>query len=239
MAFRFGWRGPNIVKNGLVLYLDASSPTSYSPYINATTWRDISGNTNNGTLTNGPTFDTANGGSIVFNGSTQYVNCGNNSSLNLTTSLTVCQWIKPSNVSGASTFSHKGDYTTATNNNGWTARVDGSLIKFFLENNNEVLVTSNSNSISVNNIWYYISLWFDGTNAKIFINGSQNGTIVAASIGSSLSEPYEIGRKDHRSSGAITQYFAGNISNVSVYNRALSAQEILQNYNATKTRFGL
>ena len=63
-----GWRGPNIVRDGLVLYLDAGSGTSYSLYTGGVTWRDISGNNNNGTLTNGPTLNSSNGGNIVFDG---------------------------------------------------------------------------------------------------------------------------------------------------------------------------
>ena len=65
-----GASGPDLVQNGLVLALDASDRNSYPG--SGTTWRDMSGNSNNGTLTNGPTFNSANGGSIVFDGSDDY-----------------------------------------------------------------------------------------------------------------------------------------------------------------------
>ena len=69
------WSRPKIVNDGLVLYLDASAPNSYSPYFTPTTWKDLSGNNNNnGTLTNGPTFNSGNGGSIVFDGVNDLVN---------------------------------------------------------------------------------------------------------------------------------------------------------------------
>ena len=64
-------RGPKIVTNGLVLYLDAANKKSYPG--SGTTWTDLSGNNNTGTLTNGPTFDSNNGGSIVFDGTNDYV----------------------------------------------------------------------------------------------------------------------------------------------------------------------
>ena len=68
-------RGPNIVRDGLVFAVDAANPTSYPG--SGTIWKDQTVNQNNGTLTNGPTFDSGNGGSIVFDGSNDYVDCGN------------------------------------------------------------------------------------------------------------------------------------------------------------------
>ena len=77
MAFSYGWRGPNIVKDGLVLYLDAGSPNSYPLINSSTTWKDISGNANNSSLVNTPTFSTTVGGAFTFNGTNQYIDCGN------------------------------------------------------------------------------------------------------------------------------------------------------------------
>ncbi len=87
--------GPNIITNGLILELDAANRKSYPG--SGTTWTDLSGNGNTGTLTNGPTFSSANGGSIVFDGVDDYVNCGNASSLNFerTNSFSFCFWIYP------------------------------------------------------------------------------------------------------------------------------------------------
>ena len=61
----------NIITRGLILHLDASAPSSYPG--SGTTWSDISGNNHVGTLTNGPTFSTDGGGSIVFDGTNDYV----------------------------------------------------------------------------------------------------------------------------------------------------------------------
>lgn len=67
--------GPDIITDGLVFCLDAANSKSYPG--TGTAWTDLSGNDNNGTLTNGPTFDSSNGGSIVFDGVNDQVNCGN------------------------------------------------------------------------------------------------------------------------------------------------------------------
>ena len=72
MAFNYS---PNIITDGLVLYLDAANTKSYPG--SGTTWRDLSKSQLNGTLTNGPTFNSSNGGSIVFDGVDDYVNLGN------------------------------------------------------------------------------------------------------------------------------------------------------------------
>ena len=73
--------GPNVVYNGLVLYLDAANNKSYVS--GSTSWNDLTGNKNVGTLTNGPTFNTGSGGSIVFDGVDDYVNLG--TSINFST----------------------------------------------------------------------------------------------------------------------------------------------------------
>ena len=83
--------GPDIIQDGLVFEVDASDRNSYPT--TGTTWFDLSGNRNNGTLTNGPTFNSANGGSIVFDGTNDFVNCGT-SFTNLTTQLSINLWGK-------------------------------------------------------------------------------------------------------------------------------------------------
>ena len=81
----------NIVTNGLVLNLDAANPRSYPQPYDGTTWADLSGNGNNGTLTNGPTFNAVNGGSIVFDGVDDFIQCTGSLTV---TSATFVSWIK-------------------------------------------------------------------------------------------------------------------------------------------------
>ena len=89
--------GPTVVTNGLVLALDAGDRNSYVS--GSTTWFDLTG-VNNGTLTNGPTFNTGSGGSIVFDGVDDYVNLGANSSNYSRTSFTIDSWVKFTNSGG-------------------------------------------------------------------------------------------------------------------------------------------
>ena len=81
--------GPDIVEDGLVLYLDAGNEESYPG--TGTTWKDLSGNGNDGTLTNGPTFSGDNTGGITFDGSNDYVDCGD---IDITSSFTLSVWFK-------------------------------------------------------------------------------------------------------------------------------------------------
>jgi len=230
---------PPIVTNGLVLYLDAANSKSYVS--GSTTWRDVSGNRNSGSLVGGPTFDSGNGGSIVFDGNDDYVNCGNNSSLNSITTYTVSTWLKLSNSTRNYNpiFCRHSRGTTSSDieiygsSNGVTLahnRNNGGVFSFFY-----------SNALSSNTIVMF-SLTFAANTWTTYINGNLSQTIPLDQNGIAVPNPLV-------SAGYVTdigQFFAapiyyiqGNIYNQTVYNRALSAQEILQNYNATKTRFNL
>ncbi len=85
----------NIVTSGLVLNLDAANPRSYLPPYNGTTWFNLASSSNNGTLTNGPTYNTGSGGSIVFDGVDDYVSCGNNATVQINQG-TILAWIRTS-----------------------------------------------------------------------------------------------------------------------------------------------
>ena len=82
-----------IVLNGLVLYLDAGNPLSYPG--TGTIWTDLSNFGNNGTLINGPTFNSGNGGNIVFDGTNDFVTCG--TAIGKLPNFTISCWIKPNN----------------------------------------------------------------------------------------------------------------------------------------------
>ena len=86
------------------------------------------------------------------------------------------------------------------------------------------------------NIWYYLSMIVNGSTATIYLNGVSDGTRTESFTIGSWNGNYAVGR---RSSDVAQRYFYGNVANVSLYNRALTATEVLRNYNATKTRFGL
>jgi hypothetical protein len=215
--------GPNIVKNGLVLWLDAANTKSYPG--SGTSWTDLSGNGNTGVLTNGPTFSSANNGSIVFDGTNDRVDIAGtviSGSQNFTIEC-ACRSLAAS--TGEYIF---GNYGIGNN---------GIELYFYL---NELILYyggrylfSPDNSI-LSNTWYIVTATRNGNNVALYINGSlsSSGT---NSNSITTNNPYTIGN-GYDFNGEI---FRGNIASVKVYNRALSASEIAQNYNATKARYGL
>ena len=219
---------PRISTDGLVLALDAGNTKSYPG--SGTTWTDLSGNGNNGTLTNGPTYSSANFGSIVFDGSNDKVVISSSSSFAFGTgNLTVTGWgYVTSHINYrilASTRPGNGGFANA-----WHIGTDanGTILLY----SNAFNLQSASNAVPVNQ-WFYWTFTRDTGIGKLFVN-----TIVVAS--GSVTNDYtltQIGIGDFPITGA--EPWSGNIPQVSVYNRALSAAEISQNFNALRGRYGI
>ena len=253
-----GWRGPNIVKEGLVLYLDAASGTSYSPYTSGVTWRDISGNGNNGTLTNGPTYSSANGGNIVFDGVDDYVQNPNRSTITefqYSSSFTIECFARIMENSGtgylitnrASLDGNSTEYT------GWGMCQNAGTIACFIGGYPLLNIDWRNVNISTiqfsNNIfskWAHI-VWTNSPiqgESKIYVNGI-NATNQSFDDNT---PPYIINYNgNHKVTLGMSpadgtpgsHYLSGSISVARVYNKELSAQEVLQNYNSAKSRFNL
>jgi hypothetical protein len=220
--------GVNIVTDGLVLYLDAANSISYVS--GSTVWNDLSRNGNNGTLVNGPTFDSSNGGSIVFNGNTDYVSISN--SIN-PTNITLDFFYKTS-VNWFYEYLASNARDCCGSYKGYELRIEQSIPKFTIWNSTSSSISGNL--ITLNQI-HHISATYDGIEQKIYQNGilvnTENTTL---GIGNPPSYNLAIGAMGHAPS---VYDMTGNIYTSKIYNRALSAQEILQNYNATKSRYGL
>jgi hypothetical protein len=222
-------RGPSkSITSGLVLYLDAANPSSYPG--SGTTWNDLSGNNNHGTLTNGPTFNSANGGSIVFDGTDDFVNVANAASLNATTQ-TINIWHNTT-INPARTATIIGKHDTTGSFNGYN---------IFTQNSAQIKAASGGGATSVGtaggttSVWYFLTLTFsiNGT-ATFYVNGVSNSSAACVNFTMS-SNPLRIGR----SPDSFWSVYTGRIAVVQVYNRVLTATEVLQNYNVTKSRFGL
>ncbi len=214
-----------VVQSGLVLNLDAGASTSYPG--SGTTWTDLSGNGNNGTL-NGPTYNSANGGSIVFDGSNDYVNISVPTSIN---TKTILSFIRVT-ASG-------GDYVVygldANGSDNWFG-VNENLVRLFGTQSSNVNNFSLSGTTNIlTNTWYQIGCTIDGATAKVFLNGVEENSVTQAfTIGAWDSSP-TLGRR-----GSIAQrYFPGSIANLQVYNRVLTAAEIQQNFKALRGRYGI
>lgn len=221
---------PQIVTNGLVLALDAGNIKSYPG--TGTTWFDKSGNGYNGTLTNGPTFSSANGGSIVFDGVNDYITGLNNTFMNGATSGSFEAWINTSNVGSPYYMIYNTIIGKASGpDNGFGFNNNGTLL---LRLNN--VNTSGTTTVPLN-AWNYVVGTWDATNVKIYLNGTlETNNATAGRSWEASVYATEIGRVYQGSGGGS---FTGKIANCKVYNRALSASEVQQNFNALRGRFGI
>ena len=223
-----------IVTNGLVLNLDAGRKSSYPN--TGTIWTDISGNGNNGTMTNGPIFGTASGGQITFDGIDDNVNMGSNSAFNLT-NISISIWVKLDTT--ASNNFIVGRYFTTTVDNGWFIYYSPTTQKIRFEGReSEALYISNQSTNNYNvNTWYNIVCTKSANTWSIYSNGVLD---MSQSIGLGN---VAFANNNMQFGGMFTNfgnnYGKHSIGSIHMYNRALSATEITQNFNATKSRFGL
>lgn len=222
-----------IVTDGLVFCLNAADRNSYPG--SGTTWTDVSGNAYNGTLTNGPTYSSTNGGAIVFDGTDDYVALTSNIFSSLST-LTIAVWAYPRVLTTKGMF-----FKSSKNfNNQIIFEIENSQLHWAVQINGSWSPDGYSSAAVVANTWQHFAVTVDGSGWKLYINGSQNGGNTQTSNFTSIgtTQNYYIGYSADGFYGA-GRPLDGNIGNMQIYNRALSASEILQNYNAQKSRFGL
>ena len=246
MAFNYS---PRVITDGLVLYLDAANRYSYIS--GSTSWNDISRGGNNGTLVNGPTFNAANGGSIVFDGTNDYVFVSRSVNLEPTSITMQCAFYMGTwnNYPGLMAKGYWDSTTTPKdfegygmhirpnynlwvdfNNSGSRAILQdisqgGQGVNAGITQNSFNFITVTIGSMGANIYNKGINYYSDNTNYTIAYTGN-NGGVVPADLWIGWMQ-FKGGTLD------------GKIYNASIYNRALSAAEVRQNYNATKTRFGL
>lgn len=237
---------PPIVTSGLVLNLDAANTKSYPR--SGTTWRDLSGRGNNGSLTNGPTFNSANGGSIVFDGVDDYIITTTNltPTLDITSQITLETWLMSTALANANHgdgLNSKG--LSSDNNSGVyeTLLIQSSTVNypFFRMRIGSNTPTYNPTNIPIilNRIYQIVST-YNGNIIRIYVNGVESGTGLSQSGNiETNTQQLTMGVRYINRGGGFDSFFSGNLYTNRIYNRALSSQEVQQNYNATKTRFGL
>jgi len=229
---------PRIVTNGLTYYLDAANSRSYSG----------SGNTINSlisgigaTLVNGVGFTSSNNGSFFFDATDDYCRLPTNFFIHDSgTSFSVSLWFKTS-TTGMILGQENG--ATPGTGSGWVPAI-------YVDTNGKLRTScfwggstanQSTSSASVNdNLWHQVNVTFESTSHKSYLDGVLFDTITKTQTSYSGTYYYYIGsgkNSSWTSTGNMT--FSGNISNFLFYNRALTSAEILQNYNATKKRYGL
>lgn len=226
--------GPRIVTNGLVMYLDAGNSKSYPG--SGTAWNDLSGNGNNGTLTNGPTFSSSNQGGIVLDGL--------NDRIQATSPFGDIDWsVTPFSCCIFARITAYGDRSIANLNSLTSSNyICTSLIGYgriwwyFVKNSTSTQsafsAINSENAPETNHIVItYNGSGLVSTNIKFYRNGIQLSTLVGG--GATVNNETSI------TIGGVNYPFQGTVYSFSLYNRALSASEVSQNYNATKGRFAL
>jgi hypothetical protein len=235
MAFQ---RGPNIVTKGLVLALDAANPKSYVS--GSTVWYDKSGNAYTGSLINGPIFDSTNGGNIVFDGINDYgiiPNITGVTDFTITDNYTVDFWMY---VNSTQNNTQNGDNDILEKWSGpggypFTFRYvrAGEIMAVTVYNGTSVNVTNLS--ISSNSWWNICGVFnWSGSLLTAYGNGGQITSSVALNLTGTLSNSSDLNLM-RRGNGS--NYATGKLSAIKIYNRALSSIEVLQNYNALKSRY--
>jgi hypothetical protein len=229
MATNYNYFG-GIVTNGLVLDLDAAKVASYSG--TGTSWYDISGNNNNGTLTNGPTFSgIGKQASIVFDGVDDYVSCGN-VLFNNVSAVTISIWVNIQTFTNGNTIISKGAQGEGSNTTfaAWIISSSGIRNRFFNSTGTSGLVDTGTLS---QNTWYNLTWTYNGSAITVYTNSIVGETAALSGPLKTNTNPLNIASSIY---GNNTQMIC---SGTQIYNRALSQTEITQNYNATKGRYGI
>lgn len=210
--------------NGLTLYVDAGINLSYSGSGNQ--WYDLSGNNNTGTLQNSPTYSSSDGGVLTFNGSNQYISFSSPTNIPIGNSnYTISVWFNTNTLAGNG-FVGWGNWGSGNQVNAF--RLGGSNILNYWWGNDLAAAAS----ISINT-WYNAVARFDGTNRQIWVNNVMIGQDTPSGHNVPNANNLRIGSTNNG------EYFNGKISNVEIYDRALSDSEITAIYDNLKSRFGL
>ena len=230
---------PSIVRDGLAFYLDAANTKSYPG--SGTTWTDISGKGNNGTLTNSPTFSSDNIGNFAFDGSNDFVNAPAVLSAGQQ-KYTLSAWWNLTNIGSG------GGQSQVVMEQNSSSLVQHRRSCILLNSNTQKWGFNGQSNDNHDEVPLQIGQWVNGvitidttagsSGLKLYENGSLyfTGTTGAGINNLNVGDhAFAIGHKV--TSG--TEHFQGKISCVSVYRRVLTATEVLQNYHALKGRFNL
>jgi hypothetical protein len=223
---RYGFNN-SFTTSGLSLYLNAGNSSSYAG--TGTNWNDISPNDNDGTIS-GATYQSNNGGQFLFDGINDEVIVANNSTLNPTSQITISVWCSNTSVSG-----FRGLVMKTTNINwddGYGIFQNNGFLTFFVNSyNGGHVVTVKLDEFTLSNI---VGV-YDGTNLKLY----RNGDIIGVGSSYSVSISNSSGTLQIGDGAGDLFYWGGIISEVSIYNRGINYIEVINNYNATKSRYGL
>lgn len=216
---------PGIVTNGLVLCLDAGNPRSYPG--TGTIWKDVSNNTAVGTLTNGVTYSSNNAGVLTFDGVDDRVSVVN--SLPALSNFTVELFLKTTVVDNSQNIFLDQYFSLRYEING------NNKFNIHLGTGSGWVYTSlPSTTTVVANTWYHTAWTWNGAAATMYVNGLAENSI---SNGAASSGTGTITLGQHTPDTSYA--WAGSMGSIKIYNRGLTADEVMQNFNAQRGRYGI
>lgn len=227
--------GPNTIETGLIVSVDAANPTSYPG--SGTTWRDLSGNSKNGT-TSGATYGSQNGGVFNLDGINDTISFGTGNTFFPLTSFTIDLW-----------FQSKGTVPTTGTTPGLFGFTYG--IRAFFNSSNSIrfgassgstaggqeLTYAHNTNIRDDGSWNNMVFQATPTNSYIYLNGELKASRSLTWLGDTVwpTNGWNLGRDNNNSN----LFFTGSIASYKMYNTALTLPQIQQNFNAMRGRFGI
>ena len=216
-----------IVTTNLSMFLDAGNASSYPG--SGTAWTDLSGNSRNGTLTGGPTYTSADGGAIVFDGTNDFVQCSGSITATAATFVTWMRRNGPQDDFDGIIYS-RGAAATGISFFGTTNKISYTW-------NNAVNTYTWDSGLTIPDLtWCMIAVSVTSTTATAYLCQSSGITSATNTVShaSTTLDAIRIGQDN-----LASRYFNGRIATAMIYDRALSAGEITQNFNALRSRYGL
>lgn len=230
----------SIVRNGLVLHLDAANKKSYPG--TGTTWTDLSGLGNNGTLVNGVGYNSSNKGNFTFDGVNDFISIANSSSYKVQFPMSLGIIFKiPTATSRMVSFLTDD---TSDFHRGVCVQVLTSLVPSVQYGNGTMNAPGGrrnfdgTSTLELNKWYYMVATLANNLSCQIYINGVSDSTAYASGTATTLAYSTGVGTIG-RKNDVTTAYSNGTISLAQVYNRALSAAEVKQNFEALRGRYGI
>jgi hypothetical protein len=219
-----GGGSSGLVTSGLELYLDAGDSSSYSG--SGTTWTDLSGNGNDGTLVNGVGYSSADGGSLSFDGTNDYVSIPN---VATSKDCTICLWFKENNTGDWTEL-----FTFQTGSDSTSTKVEATNVANEYKSYNGGFVHGTTLFYHSGSLFQHLALVFDSSNATCYQNASQTVQTISSDFGTAST--IHLGRQITNSSSYSN--WTGNIAQCLIYDRPLTSSEVTQNFDAHKNRYG-
>ena len=219
--------GPEIANDELVFHLDAANTKSYPG--TGTACSDLTTINSNGTLTNGTTYSSTNNGLFNFDGTNDLISFPHNAVQN-SASITISSWVKPLGPLKTQNIVAKSD------NSGYRYRIETSGAVSILDRGATNAISTAAGLISADT-WYNITVTGGPAGLQIFINGIFRISQATAFGGNITTTALVIGAEN--ATASFSESFKGSIAQIQMYSRVLTNAEVLQNFNATRGRYGI